>query len=119
MTARTEHSQNVRDDHYYFRVWLITTATAGVIFLVPFILFCTVANLESPALRLILTWGIPYAFLGLTMAALAASYAVGFLKRTTDELARALEITHISEGERDAAQQELVRQAHGGTRTGT
>ena len=108
MTAPTDRSQNVRGDHYYFRVWLITTASAGVIFLVPFLLFCTVANLESPALRLILTWGIPYALLGLAMAALAASYAVGFLKRTTDELARALEMAHISEGERDAAQQELV-----------
>ena len=109
MTAPTDRSQNVRGDHYYFRVWLITTASAGVIFLVPFLLFCTVANLESPALRLILTWGIPYALLGLAMAALAASYAVGFLKRTTDELARALEMAHIRERERDVAQQELIK----------
>ena len=109
MTRHTEHEHTVRDDRYYFRVWMITTATAGVIFVVPFALFCSVANLESPALRLILTWGIPYALLGMAMAALAASYAVGFLKRTTDELARALELTQISENERDAAQQELVR----------
>ena len=109
MNERTIHQHTLRDDRYYFRVWLITTATAAVIFLVPFVLFCTVTNLESPALRLILEWGIPCALLGLAMAALAASYAVGFLKNTTDELAKALEIAHIRESERDAAQQELVR----------
>lgn len=109
MSAHKQHEHTVRDDRYYFRVWMIATATAAVIFLVPFVLFCTITNLESPALRLILEWGIPCALLGLAMAALAASYAVGFLKSTTDELARAVEVAHIREGERDAAQQELVR----------
>jgi hypothetical protein len=61
VTGRTEHDHTVRDDRYYFRVWMITTATAAIIFLVPFVLFCTVTNLESPALRLILEWGIPCA----------------------------------------------------------
>ena len=62
MTARTQHSHNVRGDHYYLRVWLIATASAGVIFVVPFLLFCTVANLESPALRLISHGAFPTRF---------------------------------------------------------
>ncbi|HLH08800.1 MAG TPA: ATP-binding protein [Terriglobales bacterium] len=107
MQANT--SRTGRDEHYYFRVWMITTATAAGIFLVPFVLFCAITNVESQALRLILEWGIPCALLGLAMAAIAAFYAVRFLKRTTDELAKALDIAHIRESERDVAQQELVR----------
>lgn len=99
----------LRDGRYYRRVWIAATATAAAIFLVPFAAFCVFADLESPTLRQIVFWGLPCAVLGLVLAAIAARYAVNFLRITTEQLTKAHELALVRERERDLAQQELVR----------
>ncbi|HMK30417.1 MAG TPA: ATP-binding protein [Terriglobales bacterium] len=102
-------STRLRNPRYYWGVWLASTAIVGAIFLIPFVLFFLMFNIEPGLKRAILLNALPCAAVGLVLTILASAHAVRYLHNLIRQTAKAVELAEVRERERDLAQQELIR----------